>query len=202
MRNFISAAAAAFLFATTVAAPVSASPLKNYDTGHIAVDVGGTLPTNLKFSEYRSPKKATSMYGGATAGLGGNTALNYKFNQFRTDEEEKITVQQLNLMYKVLPQVAAYAGYVNAKTTIGDLSRTSHSGQVGLQARVDIPLLFTVWGQAGLGNKMNSWEIGISKPLFNNLDLNVSYYDNKFKKLDQGGEAKAKGIHAGITVTF
>lgn len=202
MHKFIPAVTAALLVTTIVTATVSASPLKNYETGHAAIDIGGTFPTNLKFSDYWSHKKAASVYGGVTVGLGGNTAVNYKFNQYRTSGDEKITAQQLNLMYKVLPQVAVYAGYVNARTTVDERSRTSNSGQIGVQARVDIPLLFTVWGQAGVGNKMNSWEIGLSKPLLNNLDLNISYYDNKFKKLDQGGEAKAKGIHAGVTLKF
>ena len=105
-------------------------------------------------------------------------------------------------MHKVLPQVAAYAGYINTRTNVNGTSGSGNSGQIGLQARVDIPLLFTIWGQAGIGNKLNSWEIGISKPLLNNFDLNLSYYDNTFKDLSQGGHAKARGINAGVTVKF
>ena len=202
MKKPVSIFTATLFFAILVSATASASPLKNYGQGHFAIDAGATIPTNLHFTDYTNPKKATGFYFGGTAGLGGKTAVNYKMNQFRTDGSEKITAQQLNLMYKIIPQVAAYAGYVNAKTDVNHVSKSSNSGQIGLQARFDIPLLFTVWGQAGIGNKMNSWEIGISKPLFNNLDLNVSYYDNTFKKLSQGGEAKARGVNAGVTLKF
>ena len=185
-----------------ITSPVFASPLKNYDRGHFSVDAGGTIPASLHFSEYMNSKKAASFYFGATAGLGGSTALNYRMNRYRTGGSEKITANQLNLMYKLLPQLAVYAGYVNTKTNVNGTSGSSNSGQVGLQARVDIPLLFTVWGQAGVGNKLNSWEIGVSKALFNNIDLNISYYDSIFKNLSQGGEAKARGINAGVSVKF
>ena len=203
MRILISIILTALYFSSVfVASPALAAPLKNYDRGHFSVDAGGTIPTNLSFSDYMHPKKATSLYFGGYAGLGGNTALNYRMNQYRTSGSEKITANQLNLMYKFLPQVAVYAGYLNTRTDVNDISGTSNSGQVGLQARVDIPLLFTVWGQAGIGKKMNSWEIGLTKALFNNIDLNVSYYDSVFKNLSQGGEAKARGINAGVSVTF
>ena len=202
MRIFISVVIAAFFCVGCFPSSVSASHLKNYDKGHFAVDAGGTLPFNLHFSDFKNPKKATSYYFGGTAGLGGNTALNYRLNQYRTTGPERITVNQLNLMHKVIPQVSAYAGYVNTNTNVNDTSGSVNSGQIGLQARFDIPLLFTVWGQAGIGNKLNSWEIGISKPLLNNFDLNLSYYDNNFRNLTQGGNARARGINAGVTVKF
>lgn len=202
MKLLISVIIAAFFCAGYNPSPVSASPLKNYEKGHFAIDAGGTIPTDLHFSDFQNPKKAAGYYFGGTAGLGGNTALNYRLNQYRTTGSQRITVNQLNLMHKVIPQVAAYAGYVNTRTNVNGTSGSDNSGQIGLQARVDIPLLFTIWGQAGIGNKLNSWEIGISKPLLNNFDLNLSYYDNTFKDLSQGGNAKARGINAGVTVKF
>ena len=105
MFKFLFISATTILCAVVLASGTSAAPLKNYDSGHFAIEVGGTLPTNLHFSDYGHPKKATSMYGGGTVGLGGKTAVNYRFNQFRTSGSEKITAQQVNLMYKVLPPV-------------------------------------------------------------------------------------------------
>ena len=120
MFKFLFISATTILCAVVLASGTSAAPLKNYDRGHFAIEVGGTLPTNLHFSDYGHPKKATSMYGGGTVGLGGQTAVNYRFNQFRTSGSEKITAQQVNLMYKVLPPVSVFAGYLNAKTTVDD----------------------------------------------------------------------------------
>lgn len=202
MLKSLSISTATLLCAVIFSSVASAAPLKNYDSGHFVIEAGGTLPTNLHFSDYSHPKKAASMYGGGTVGLGRKTALNYRFDQFRTSGSEKITAQQVNLMYKALPPVSVFAGYLNAKTTVGDTTSTSNSGQVGVQARVDIPLLFTVWGRTGVGNKMNSWEIGLTKPLFNNLDFDLSYHDAKFKNLNQGGSAKARGINLGLSMKF
>ena len=178
-----------------------ASPLKNYGPGHVAVSVGGTIPTNMHFTEYDTDSKKASVYGGVTAGIGSNTALNYKYDTYKTSSDD-ITTNQLNLMYQFIPGLSVYGGYLHAKTDLADMDRNSNSGQIGLQGRIDIPLLFTVWGSAGYGNKLNSFEIGVSKPVLNNLDVDVSYYDNRFKKLDQGGDATTRGVRAGLTIKF
>ena len=104
-------------------------------------------------------------------------------------------------MYKVLPGISAYAGYLNADTS-GDFGgKTKNSGQVGLQAAYDIPALFTVWGNVGYGNRNSGYEIGISKPILNNLEVNASYYNQTFD--DAFGEnldMKAKGVNLGLTL--
>lgn len=145
--------------------------------------------------------KKVSTYGGVTAGLGGRTALHYRYDQYRSNQDD-IQTNQLNLMYQVIPGLSVYGGYVHAKTDVADWDKSSDSAQVGLQGRFDIPLLFTVWGTAGYGDKLNSFEIGVSKPLLNNLDVDVSYYSNRFKKLDQGGDAESRGVRAGLTIKF
>ncbi|MEE3381971.1 MAG: hypothetical protein VZQ81_09015 [Succiniclasticum sp.] len=178
-----------------------ASPLKNYEPGHVAVSAGGNIPTNMHFTEYDTDSKKASVYGGVTAGIGSNTALNYKYDTYKTSSDE-ITTNQLNLMYQFIPGLSVYGGYLHAKTDLADMDRNSNSGQIGLQGRIDIPLLFTVWGSAGYGNKLNSFEIGVSKPILNNLDVDVSYYDNRFKDLDQGGDATTRGVRAGLTIKF
>lgn len=190
-------ACAAFTFGSVV----SASPLKNYDAGKIAVDAGVTLPTSIKGGDYKM-SKSDSVYLGGTVGLGSNTALNYKLNNYKA-EGNKTRAQQVNLMYKLLPGVSAYAGYVNADTKYEGYKNTQNSGQFGLSAAYDIPFLFTVWGDVGVGTKNSGYEIGISKPIFNNLELNASYYDKRFKDaLPQKNALKAKGVNLGLTFKF
>lgn len=84
-------------------------------------------------------------------------------------------------MYKVLPVLDVYAGYVNSDVKLHGDSRSRNSGQVGVQGRVELPFLCTLWGRAGAGNKLTSYEIGLSRTLVSNVELNLSYYDNKFK---------------------
>ncbi|WP_444324914.1 hypothetical protein, partial [Phascolarctobacterium faecium] len=140
---------------------------------------------------------------GITVGLGSNTAVNYKWNQYKNSGSNKVEAQQLNLMYKVLPVLDVYAGYVDSDIKLHGDSRSRSSGQVGVQGRVELPFLCTLWGRAGVGNKLNSYEIGLSRTLVSNVELNLSYYDNKFKDSAPGGsDVKTKGVNMGITVKF
>ncbi len=191
--------AAAILGSAMVA---QASPLKDYSAGHVAIDLGYSNPTSLNFTEHGSHGKEGSVYGGATVGIGNKMAVGYKYNQFKSDGYPKVTAQQLNLYYKAIPGVSVYGGLVNARTHVVNRGETQNSGQIGVQAAYDIPLFATVYGNIGVGNKMNSWEVGLSKALVNNLDLNVSYFDNRFKDIEQGGDVKAHGINVGLTLKF
>lgn len=179
-----------------------ASPLKNYDAGHVAIDAGVTLPSSVKGDNYKM-SKSNSTYAGATLGIGNDMALNYKWNNYKADEA-KTRAQQFNLMYKVLPGLSAYAGYLHADTSSDIASgKTKNSGQVGLSAAYDIPLLFTVWGNVGVGTKNAGYEIGVSKAIFNNVELNASYYDQKFNDaFGDDKDMKAKGVNLGVTVKF
>ena len=54
-----------------------------------------------------------------------------------------------------------------------------------------------------MGNKLNGYEIGLSRTLVSNVELNLSYYDNKFKDSAPGGsDVKTKGVNMGVTVKF
>ena len=77
-------------------------------------------------------------------------------------------------MYKVLPVLDVYAGYVDSDVKLHGDSRSRSSGQVGVQGRVELPFLCTLWGRAGVGNKLNSYEIGLSRTLVSNVELNLS----------------------------
>lgn len=181
----------------------SASLLKNYAQGKVAVDLGLTIPTSNKYEGTSVGSKKTSPYAGVTVDLGSNMAVNYKWNQYKNSGSTKVQAQQLNLMYKVLPVLDVYAGYVNSDVKLRGDSRTRNSGQIGVQGRVELPFLCTLWGRAGVGNKLNSFEIGLSRSLVSNVELNLSYYDNKFKDSGPGGiDAKTKGVNVGMTVKF
>ena len=179
-----------------------AAPLKNYDVGKFAIDAGITFPSSLKGGNYKMSKSDSSYYG-ATVGIGKNMAVNYQWDKYKGSDGD-LTAQQFNLMYKVLPNVSAYAGWLGADASTDNMGgKKKNSAHAGLQAHFDIPLLFTVWGNVGVGTKSKAYEIGISKPLFNNIDLNLSYYDGKFEDvLDGDQEIRAKGVQMGVTVKF
>lgn len=199
MKKFYASLALGALTAAFLSTAAYAAPLEDYSAGRVAIDAGITLPADIDGDSYSLSKDNSSYFGG-TLGLGNKTALNYKWNSFDADEGDTKT-QQLNLMYKLHPNISAYAGYLNIDNNfIG--GEDTNSAQVGLQAHIDLPLLFTVWGNVGYGKDNTSYEIGVSKPLLNNLDLNLSYYNHKFDDAFAGGDIKADGVNMGVTVKF
>ena len=202
MKKFYAALTAAAIMTACFSTSAFAAPLKNYDVGKFAVDAGITFPSSLKGGNYKMSKSDSSYYG-ATVGIGKRMALNYQWDKYKGSDGD-LTAQQFNLMYQLLPNVSAYAGWLGADADVDfGNGKKKNSAHAGLQAHFDIPLLFTVYGNVGVGTKSNAYEIGISKPLFNNIELNLSYYDGKFKDvIDGDDEMRAKGVQMGVTVKF
>ena len=202
MKKFYAALTAAAIMTTCFSTSAFAAPLKNYDVGKFSVDAGITFPSSLKGGNYKMSKSDSSYYG-ATVGIGKRMALNYQWDKYKGSDGD-LTAQQFNLMYQLLPNVSAYAGWLGADADVDfGNGKKKNSAHAGLQAHFDIPLLFTVYGNVGVGTKSSAYEIGISKPLFNNIELNLSYYDGKFKDVIDGDkEMRAKGVQMGVTVKF
>ncbi len=202
MKKFYAALTAAAIMTACFSTSAFAAPLKNYDVGKFAVDAGITFPSSLKGGNYKMSKSDSSYYG-ATVGIGKRMALNYQWDKYKGSDGD-LTAQQFNLMYQLLPNVSAYAGWLGADADVDfGNGKKKNSAHAGLQAHFDIPLLFTVYGNVGVGTMSSAYEIGISKPLFNNIELNLSYYDGKFKDVIGGDEEmRAKGVQMGVTVKF
>lgn len=202
MKKFYAALTAAAIMTACFSTSAFAAPLKNYDAGKFAIDAGITFPSSLKGGNYKMSKSDSSYYG-ATVGIGKRMALNYQWDKYKGSDGD-LTAQQFNLMYQLLPNVSAYAGWLGADADVDfGNGKKKNSAHAGLQAHFDIPLLFTVYGNVGVGTKSSAYEIGISKPLFNNIELNLSYYDGKFKDVIDGDEEmRAKGVQMGVTVKF
>ena len=202
MKKFYAALTTAAIMTACFSTSAFAAPLKNYDVGKFSVDAGITFPSSLKGGNYKMSKSDSSYYG-ATVGIGKRMALNYQWDKYKGSDGD-LTAQQFNLMYQLLPNVSAYAGWLGADADVDfGNGKKKNSAHAGLQAHFDIPLLFTVYGNVGVGTKSNAYEIGISKPLFNNIELNLSYYDGKFKDVIDGDEEmRAKGVQMGVTVKF
>ncbi len=198
MKKISAVLLAVAVFTMAGASAACASPLQNYNAGRLALDAGLNIPSSLKGGNYKL-SKSSSAYLGASVGLGGNTALNYKWENFKGNNA-RTHAQQLNLMYKIIPNLSAYIGYVDADTDAARGGHLKRSGQVGLQAFINFPMLCTLWGNVGYGNKHTAYEIGVAKPLLPNLDLNLSYYDHKFKDALADGDLRGRGINVGLTI--
>ncbi|MBR4958074.1 MAG: hypothetical protein IKY55_01490, partial [Phascolarctobacterium sp.] len=112
MKKFYAALTAAAIMTACFSTSAFAAPLKNYDAGKFAIDAGVTLPSTLKGGNYKMSKSDSGYYG-ATVGIGKRMAVNYNYDQFKGGDGD-LTAQQFNLMYQLLPNVSAYAGWVGA----------------------------------------------------------------------------------------
>lgn len=195
--------ALAIIAALGVASAAYAAPLRSYGAGKTAIDVGMNLPTNNDYDGYSVGSKETSPYAGITVGISEKAALNYKWNQYKNDHDTQLDTQQLNLMYKLLPGLDVYAGYLNTDTDLYGHGRNTNSAQFGLQGNIKLPLDFTVWTRTAIGSKIKGYEIGLSRPLLSNVDLNLSYYDHKYDEAAiHDTDVRTKGVNVGVTLKF
>ena len=176
---------------------------QNYNAGKVAVDLGLNVPTSNTYEGHSVGSKKSVSLCRYHRRPWQQYRCQLQMESIQNSGSNKVEAQQLNLMYKVLPVLDVYAGYVDSDIKLHGDSRSRSSGQVGVQGRVELPFLCTLWGRAGVGNKLNSYEIGLSRTLVSNVELNLSYYDNKFKDSAPGGsDVKTKGVNMGITVKF
>lgn len=188
------------VLATAISAAAFAAPLQDYSAGRVALDVGVNMPSDTEYGGHECDD-SNSIYAGATLGLGNNMAVNYKWNSYDANHFDTDT-HQLNLMYKFAPGLSAYAGYLHSNTS-GAFGDSQGSVQAGLAASYDVGFA-TVWGNVGFGTNNSGYEIGLSRAVASNVDLNISYYDQKVDDVLKDGDVdfKAKGVNAGVTFKF
>ena len=73
-------------------------------------------------------------------------------------------------------------------------------GVLGAQVSYDIPLFANVWLDTHYANKEYGVEIGLSKEIVPKLDLDLSYYMDKYKYNEH--HLDDKGFRAGLTFRF
>lgn len=187
---------------TLCASTAMAAPLSDYSTGKVAVDVG--FNWSSKFDDI-STKPA--MNAGITAGLGNNTAIQYKYDNWQSEtfgNNAQLGYQkhQVNLLYQVMPGLSPYVGYrrENGNLNVGGATMTSDHNiiQVGVVGQLKLSGdRAKIWGDIAVGNKnRQSYELGAGYEFMRNTDLNVTY---QYNNLDG---VKIKGFTTGVTYKF
>lgn len=216
-----------------------ASPLADYSQGKVALDVTVKPSNDLEGANLSLDGKKNTFNYGLTVGLGNNFAFQYKNNRGDSKDypintvvsgyaingsiSSELKAQEFNMLYKVDKNLSAFIGYTDAKASIqasgtvngipsaGEISGKSVKGyQVGLIATTALDDKTTAYGVLGLGNKINSYEIGLGYALSKDVDLNLFYNDTKYKGLTlesngvESGEFdyKVKGFGYGVTFKF
>ncbi len=178
-----------------------ASPLENFSPGHAALDV------NWKPDAFRGGQNKWDFSG--TVGLNGRWAINYrqfdfspnfKGNQLETSNKE------VNLLYKINPNIQLYAGYSIAKgheMFSGRRLPQQNMAQGGIIAMKSLGHSTTLYTILGRGDNSANVEFGVSYLIRKNLELNVTYRHLEFKKLGpEKLEEDFRGFGIGFTYKY
>ncbi|MDU4960224.1 MAG: outer membrane beta-barrel protein [Sporomusaceae bacterium] len=215
MKKVLGCLALSMVFSSAVAL---GAPQTDFEQGKTSVDLGFVR------TEVDGLDKKTGLDFGVTTGLNEKFALQYKFQKLEgdwSDSFEKLDsdnkVHELNVLYKLDPNVYAFAGIQRLS---GDITATvygSGSGtdkidsktvaQIGVTGVAQLADKLNGWATAAIGNDNYSYEIGLGYEIAKNADLNLFYRykkfnDVEFKGIGQSVDAKSKGFGAGVTFKF
>lgn len=214
----------------------SASPLMDYSKGNTSIDMtirSGEISVNNDWAGNSLKKDVDSNFEGTiTHGLGGRVAIQYR-NTFGDSEsyyslskDTKITLrsQEVNILYKLNKQISAYAGLVQVETSqVGALKTTTLSNlaqtignhpyqksgyQVGLIGTTSLGPKLVGYASVGLGNCVDSYEVGLGYEVARNLEFNVGYKNAKYKGMEVRFlevfpyDCTFKGTTLGLTYRF
>jgi len=208
---------------------VYASPVTDFEKGHVTVEFGSTLNSTFNGSGEVTGEaggKSGFKYG-VTAGLGDNWAIQFKGGKFKSEDFSaystslgfpvttygKSTHEEFNLIHRISPNVSAVAGWVQNKFSYGKYvaPATISSFHAGFMADKKLNEKSTAFASVLGGKDVLFWEAGISYQIAKDAHFNVSYGEREFKNVDLNVPAfsvykkenyKLKGITCLFSVDF
>ncbi len=184
-----------------------AAPQTAFQQGEVQVDVGGWNP-KAEVGPVSTDSK-WNFQGGVTYGLSDKAAIQYQYTDLTTDIDDhdatKGNQHEVNLLYSLNKNVAAYAGYSRIDNDFNHIgSSTNNIAQVGLIGKAPLANNLDVYGKVGVGAKSTTtWEAGLSYGVTPDLDINAGYrYLDTEGRSDDGPSATYKGFITGISYRF
>lgn len=177
------------------------------DAGKVT-GVGGDITTDNKWN----------FNGGVTYGLNDRWAVQYNYYGLKTDAKNDVSTdgnaQEVNALYSINKNFAAYAGWNRIKNTVnayGDkYSQTNNVAQIGIIGKAPITDKLDVYGKAAIGTQNTTiWEAGLGYAVTPDLDVTAGYRYVNTKLVDKGdfdalndANISYKGLIAGISYRF
>ncbi len=227
MKKKIAAAVFGLLMAGVTA--VYASPVTDFEKGHVTVEFGSTLNSTFNGSGEVTGEaggKSGFKYG-VTAGLGDDWAIQFKGGKFKSEVFSaysasigapvttygKSTHEEFNLIRRISPNVSAVVGWVQNEFSYGILvaPATISSFHAGFMADKKLNEKSTAFAAVLSGKDVLFWEAGVSYQIAKDAHFNVSYGEREFKNVDLNVPAhslykkedyKLKGITCLFSVDF
>ncbi|MBP2626614.1 MAG: hypothetical protein H6Q68_1325 [Firmicutes bacterium] len=178
-----------------------ASPLEEFSPGHAALDV------NWKPDAFRGGQNKWDISG--TVGLNSRWAINYRqidFSPKFKGVQLETSNKELNLIYKMDPNIQLYAGYSITKgheTLSGQRLTQQNMVQGGIIAMKSLGHCTTLYTMLGGGDHSANVEFGLSYRMQKDLELNVTYRHLEFRNLGHEKlEEDFRGFGIGFTYKY
>lgn len=168
---------------------------------------GGDVSTDTKWN----------FQGGLSYGLSDKLALQYGYYGLKTDYKDNDVTDgeqhEVNLVYSINKNFAAYAGWSRINNEIGNWSQANNIAQIGLIAKAPLAKNLDFYAKGALGTKSTSmWEAGLGYSITKDLDISAGYRYLNTKLADknevavgtpvQDANISYKGFIAGLSYRF
>lgn len=217
-----------------LAAPANAS----YEQGKVTVDLAMELSPTFNTDSAGTTIKhdgESQFKGGATVGLGHNFALQYQYSKNKMKEvvsrgannsgtetdNGEVTSNEVNLLYKVSPNLSAYIGnqHVNGSMNFDfvfddpangsihtAIDSSKNYAQAGVIVQQELSKQLTGWASVGIGPDLTDYKIGLAYKVNKNVDFDVYYSDTNYRSFaNYAGtdyDMKLKGVNMGVSLKF
>lgn len=163
-----------------------AAPQTDIKKGETSVDIG-VISLKEHFFDETYPLKS-NIDVGITTGVSDRYALQYKYHGLTSGEDsfkahEDVKTQELNVLYKLNKNTDVFVGvnkFSGYDVSPGYLSgkilfETKTRVQYGITSKIPLGKSVEAWGTVAAGSDLLSCELGVSKALSKNTDLNLYY---------------------------
>ncbi|MBQ2114536.1 MAG: outer membrane beta-barrel protein [Selenomonadales bacterium] len=193
------------LIATMVVGSVTAMAAPaEIEEGKWDVTIGSSFSPNTEDNGYDVDGES-GLYGNITYGMDDKWALQYDYSHYGYGERSwsaKGDASEVNILYKLSPNLNAYAGYVYYGENYDGAGCHTDGAQVGLQGWYPIADQVNLFGKIGLGNNNQVYEIGATYNFADDWGLDVSYRWAEYKDIDNTADVQFDGVRAGISTSF
>lgn len=171
MKKIITAALMAALVSAGAMVYAAGTPVQNRQEGDLKVDL------NYGFNQKMGHHDAKSQFSGGdvTYALNDKVDIQYDNNNTKIDGgSAKVNEHAVRAIYHINPYISAFGGAtrVDVKNSYRD---HYYGGQVGLEGQVPIANKVTGFGSVGIGDDVNTYEIGVGYNFTDNLDAHIKY---------------------------
>lgn len=172
MKKVFTAAVVATLVSAGAMVYAAGTSVQNRQTGDLKVDL------NYGFNQKMGHRDARSHFSGGdvTYVLNDKVDVQYDNNNTKASSNgDRVNEHGLRAIYHFNPYVSAFGGATKVDTKFAGHREHDWGGQVGLEGRVPIADKVTGFGSVGIGDDVNTYEIGVGYNFNENLDAHVKY---------------------------